>query len=789
MLFLTAAWLWNCSEIALSRVSTPYIPTGRVIVRKCMHLLPLILTASIFVLGCSHDPNVRKQKYLQSGNKYFERGKYREAALEYQNAIQIDNRYADAHYQLALCYLRESIWNGAYQELSRTVELQPTNTKAELELGGLLLAAKQFNQAQFWAQTVLGHDANSADAHVLLANADAALENIDESLQEMQKAIEIAPDQPRSYLNLAILQLDAKDASAAEQNFQKAISLDSKSITPRLALGNFYRSRKRWPEAEQQFRDAIQLAPKNPTPYAALATLLENEGKRADTEQLLMQAKQAMPDVPEGYRLLGDFYFALNDLPRATAEYASLFQRHPRDERVEKNYVQLLILSKQLDAATKLNEPFLKNHPNDADSLILRGQILNAQGRPTEALQSFEAALQQDPQNPTAHYNLGITLASTGDTLRATSELQSAVKLRPNMVQAYRILGLLATRSGDVELLRQSADGFISAQPSLPDGYLMRAASNLAKDPAAAQADLQKVMSIAPQDSRGYAGMAQLLAHRKRYVDANKLFEQALTKNPRDSQAMTGLTQLLMLQKEPAQAAARVRQQIERAPDDPDFYLLLGEVEMAQKDYKAAEQFLGKALELNPKNVDGVLALAAAQNSLGAVDEAITSYERAIQHNPRDIRAYILLGGLEESHGQWQEAQQYYQKVLDVEPANPVAANNLAYLLLEHGGNADLALSLAQTARRGLPDKPGTADTLAWAYIHKGAYALAIDLLENAVKAEPANSTYHYHLGLAYQKNHDDTQAKVHFVRALQLNPPQAQADEIRKALSGNTGA
>jgi len=441
-------------------------------VRKYMHLLPPILTAIILLLGCSHDPNIRKQKYLDSGNKYFERGKYREAAIEYQNAIQLDTKYADAHYQLALCYLRESIWNGAYQELSRAVELQPANTKAELDLGNLLLGAKQFKQAQFWAETVLGQDTNNADAHVLLANADAALENIEESLREMQRAIELAPDQPRSYVNLAILQLGAKDTAAAEQNFQKAISLDPKSITPRLALGNFYRSQKRWPDAEQQFRDAIQLAPKNPTPYAALATLLENEGKRTDIEQLLMQAKQAMPDLPEGYRLLGDFYFALNDLPRATSEYASLLQQHPRDERVEKNYVQLLVLSNQLDPATRLNEQFLKKHANDVDSLILRGQILNAQGRPTEAMQPFQAALKQDPQNPTVHYNLGITLAATGDTLRATSELQSAVRLRPNMVQAYRFLGLLATRRGDMESLRQSADGLISAQPSLPDGYL-----------------------------------------------------------------------------------------------------------------------------------------------------------------------------------------------------------------------------------------------------------------------------------------------------------------------------
>src|SRR5438445_4196168 len=499
---------------------------------------------------------------------------------------------------------------------------------------------------------------------------------------------------------------------------------------------------------------------------------------------MLMQAKQAMPDIPEGYRLLGDFYFALNDLPRATSEYASLFQQHPRDERVEKSYVQLLILSKQLDAATKLNEQFLKKHATDVDSLILRGQILNAQGRPTEAMPPFETALKQDPQNPTAHYNLGMTLASTGDTLRATSELQSAVRLRPNMVPAYRTLGLLAIRKSDMELLRQSADGLISAQPSLPDGYLLRAASNLAKDPAAAQADLQKVMSIAPQDSRGYAGMAQLLTGQKKYAEADKLFEQALSKNPRDFQAMVGLVQLLSLQKESAQAAARVHQQLEKVPDDGNLYLLLGQVEMALKDYKSAEESLSKALELDPKNLDGMLALAAAQNSLGSLDEATTSYERAIQQDARDIRAYVLLAALEDSQGRWQEAQQHYQKVLDVQPDNPVAANNLAYLLLEHSGNADLALSLAQTARRGLPDTPSTADTLAWAYINKGAFGLAVDLLEEATNALPGDPTYHYHLGVAYQKNNDNARAKAQFERALQLNPSRSQADAIHKAIA-----
>ena len=51
--------------------------------------LLLLCVALGLLVGCSRDPNVRKQKYLESGNRYFQQGKYREAAVQYQNALQV----------------------------------------------------------------------------------------------------------------------------------------------------------------------------------------------------------------------------------------------------------------------------------------------------------------------------------------------------------------------------------------------------------------------------------------------------------------------------------------------------------------------------------------------------------------------------------------------------------------------------------------------------------------------------------------------------------------------------
>ena len=54
--------------------------------------------------------------------------------------------------------------------------------------------------------------------------------------------------------------------------------------------------------------------------------------------------------------------------------------------------------------------------------------------------------------------------------------------------------------------------------------------------------------------------------------------------------------------------------------------------------------------------------------------------------------------------------------------------------MVQSGANPDLALSLAQTARRALPDSPGVADTLGMVYYQKGAYANAIDFFQEALK-------------------------------------------------------
>src|ERR1700685_4710009 len=102
---------------------------------KPVHGLVAWVLAAALLAGCSRDPNVRRKEYFDSGMRYFQRAKFHEAAIQFQNSLQADPYYSDAHYQLAQCFLKDGAWSSAYQELLRPLELDPKAARAMADFG------------------------------------------------------------------------------------------------------------------------------------------------------------------------------------------------------------------------------------------------------------------------------------------------------------------------------------------------------------------------------------------------------------------------------------------------------------------------------------------------------------------------------------------------------------------------------------------------------------------------------------------------------------------------------
>src|ERR1700733_10233810 len=111
-----------------------------------MRYLALALTA-ISLVSCSRDPNYLKQKYLQSGIKYYDAGRYKEASIMFRKSIQEDRKFGLAYYHLALTDLKESQILGSVGALRRAVELIKPGTDeandAVLKLSEVIVLAAQ----------------------------------------------------------------------------------------------------------------------------------------------------------------------------------------------------------------------------------------------------------------------------------------------------------------------------------------------------------------------------------------------------------------------------------------------------------------------------------------------------------------------------------------------------------------------------------------------------------------------------------------------------------------------
>lgn len=744
----------------------------------------MLACLTISGLSCSRDPNVRKEKYLELGKRYLSAEKYPEAAIEFSKAIQIDSNFAEAHYQLSRAEIRQGELRAAAYELNKTVTLDPNHLRAHVEFAALLLAAGQKTTAEQQLKAALQLDANDVEAHDQMARLRASQGNMNEAVNEIAKAIQLDPRRAPSYLTQAALQEMQHQSGAAEASLGRALQMDPKFLEGMLAYARLCESQQRWEEAEEWLHRAIDAQPKKVAPRFALGGLLSRRQQPDRAEQVFAEAKKALPNNVDAYNGLANFYLSQKQLDKAAAELGSLVKDHPNDNGTAKKYIAVLIEQSNYAEAQKATDGLLTREKNDPDGLVFRARLLLHDGKVPEAIQAVEAAVKRDRSNAQAHYWSGMAYNASGDIDRAIAEWAEAARLNPRMLEAQRAVAAMAVVRGDRRTLQGTADQLISLNASSAEGYVFRAEADLIdKDFSAAEADLKHATVLEPSNPVPPTRWGDIKLANGKFAEAEKLYEDALRRNSSYVPALRGLVRLYMAEKEPTKALARIDAQLQKAPNNAAFYELKALSLYAQKDSSGSEAAALRAVELSKDNPEAVLLLGQVQASSGNVDNAAAQYEKAIQANPREIRPYLLLGSLEQRRGNWTKAERMYERALQINE-NPVAANNLAYLLLEHGGNPELALSWAQVARARLPNSPAAADTLAWAYYHKGVYRSAIDLLEGAVRQNPDSALYHYHLGMSYKMAGDSRHAKEHLQRALALDPKLPNADTAKKALS-----
>jgi tetratricopeptide (TPR) repeat protein len=755
-------------------------------VRAGLGAVTLLLTLAL-LSGCFRDPNVRKQKYLESGQRYSAEGKDREAVIQFSNALKIDKNFADAHYALAQAYAHMGALSAAFGELLRTVDLQPTNYKARIDLGNMLLAGGRIDDAQAQANAVMAAQPNNADLHALLARIAAKRGQKDVALTEIRRALELDPNEAALHETFAMLEVgDSAQGSAVEAELKKSVALEPKSLNAKLLLAAYYVKNSRWAEAEQASRSAIATDPKNLSARESLAQVFLKQGNQAKAEDVLRQASNDLADNPQGVLMLANYYLESGQFDKARAEFAGLAAKYPKNLTVQEGYVRALLQVKDYATAQTVIAGLVKNNGKDPQVTALNGVVLLINGKTNDALTALQNAANSAPKDAFTQYWLGRAALAKGDSSLAEESFRQAFQLNPAGLNAQEELASMAAQRGDMNLLAEVAEKAIAAAPRSAAGYVWRATVELNHNsPDKAETDLKTAMSVAPKNPEAYLALGQLRFAQKKYPEGAALLEQALQYDPNSVGALRGLVGYDLLRKQPDHALARLNAQIARSPKNSSLYDLLVQFQIESKNLDQAAATAQKSMQINPDDGDAVALYAQLQVQRGQTANAVTAWEQFSTAHPQNAHAFAILGVLEESRGDLRKAEAYYKKALQIQPREPVAANNLAYRMLQNGENVDVALTLAQTARQAMPNSTTTADTLAWAYYYKGTYGFARDLLEDAIKINPNSAAMQYHLGMVYSKLRDKNDAAIHLRKAMSLAPDSPTAKDAQAALQG----
>jgi Flp pilus assembly protein TadD len=207
----------------------------------------------------------------------------------------------------------------------------------------------------------------------------------------------------------------------------------------------------------------------------------------------------------------------------------------------------------------------------------------------------------------------------------------------------------------------------------------------------------------------------------------------------------------------------------------------LGKTYFELNQYGPAEQSLKRALELDPHNFNTYALLSAIYFQQKAIDRAITELEAARKVNPKSVGARTALGILHEKKSEFKLAQQEYETALAIDPNSAVAANNLAWLYCQQGGDMDKAVELARRAKQALPKVPRVSDTLAWIYYKRQLYDSAIPLLREAVREQPKDAQIRFHLAASLLGVGKEAEAREELDAALKLDATLRKDEDYKR--------
>jgi protein O-mannosyl-transferase len=164
-----------------------------------------------------------------------------------------------------------------------------------------LLAIVTFMQVGYWRDTLTLFErcaavtADNVTAHKYLGIGFAKKDNYESALREFKESLRFEPEDPRTYYNMALIQVKLGRTDEAIDSFRRVVEIEPNNIDSNFNLAALLANKGLLDEAIEQMRKTVKLSPTDAAARCDLAQILLQKGK---ADEAIVEYQEALKINP-----------------------------------------------------------------------------------------------------------------------------------------------------------------------------------------------------------------------------------------------------------------------------------------------------------------------------------------------------------------------------------------------------------------------------------------------------------------------------------------------------------
>ncbi len=788
---------WRLQNILSARIN-----------RSCYTLALLFMCA--LISSCGGSDEEKAQRFVEKGLVQLEQNNRETAKIEFKNALRLAPDLPEALYQMAIILEAERNWPKLEQHLTKLLKKSPDHVKGRLMLTNYYIGTGNIDAAKTHIKYLLKIAGDDLDVRV--TNVGVLYRDGDTEAAKKENDL-ILKDFPKSVDALffkAMDQIQNEDYSSALETLNKGIADAPDSLPLNLTKIKVLEHLSDWPAMVKVYEHLMELYPENAAPATSLSqgyasrneldkaiAVLENfaiknssiefftqtvalvqKTQGADAaESKLAEYINTYPELEQLRIVQADLHLKTDRTNKATSDLEALLATTKSDEiklACLGRLAKLDLLNGNNELAQQRTAKILKIDSHNETGNALSAHMLIKEGKPLEAIKLIRSALRSTPESAELLYTLGKAHESQEQWELAEENYGKAVKLAPqNTLQTLHFVEFLLKRD------RKSYAERVLV-PIIQAGTSNRKAityfANLRIDSghwAEAEKAVDALERLDGESIQTLTLKSQILLGKQDIEAAVKILEKLNSLDRQNSSFLERLTKAYVMLGRKAEAHKLLDERIKSDPNFVTPYMLKADLAKFDKNWGEAQKFYQKALHVQPDNESAHeqhILLFIGQKQYKEAQEAVLSAFGAFPAPPPSIR--LLQARLYQLENKLDDSIKAYEDLLKSNPDLDLAANNLAILLQEKGGEENLQKAVQVANRFRQSQEPAFADTLGWLYIQTGNHEEGLALLRRAADKLPNIGEVQYHLGVALATTGKNELAEKALVKSIELAQP-----------------